>query len=211
MASRNCSSSRNHVTEARPQHPRIRHHPWRVARFRWRSARRPVRSYARKFGGDGTPRPTPPSWQVIGISWIGAVIALGGLGGIAELSHAPLVMAPFGASAVLLFAHPDSPLTQPRNVIAGHLIGGIVGLLTGLCLGDSWVGMALGVATTIAIAKATQSVHPPAGATTIVCMHLHVDWSFLLAPVFAGSVLLVLAAALFNNAIEHRRYPRHWW
>jgi len=188
-----------------------RSRPWRVLRYQLASVRRPMGRYTGKFVGDGTRPPERPPWRIILISWVGAVVSLGALGWLAEASHAPLVMAPFGASVVLLFAHPDSTLTQPRNVIGGHLIGSLIGLLASISLGETWLAMALAVATTVAITKATRSVHPPAGATAIVCLHLHADWLFLLAPVLCGSVLLVLAAAIFNNAIEHRHYPRHWW
>lgn len=62
--------------------------------------KRPMRGCAGKFGGEGGELPPRPRWQIIGIAWIGA---------LAEVSHAPLAIAPFGASAVLLFGHPESP------------------------------------------------------------------------------------------------------
>lgn len=184
---------------------------WRVVRWRFVTARRPVRRYAAKFAGASHAMPTRPPWRHILYAWLGAILTLGTIGWLAEITHAPLVMAPFGASAVLLFAHPDSLLTQPRNVLLGHFLGGSIGLIAGTALGEGWLAMALAVATTIAATKATRSVHPPAGATAIVCMHAHAAWSFLLAPVLAGSALLVLAAAVYNNTIEHRRYPLRWW
>lgn len=187
------------------------HRSWRMIRYRLAHVRRPIGRYTGKFAGDGTRPPDRPTWKVILISWVGALVSLGTLGWLADASHAPLVMAPFGASVVLLFAHPDSSLTQPRNVIGGHVIGGVIGVVASLVLGETWLAMALAVATTVALTKATRSVHPPAGATAIVCLHVHADWWFLLTPVLAGSVLLVLAAAVYNNAIEHRLYPRHWW
>ena len=192
-----------------------RHVPWRLTRYRLARIRRPVWRYAGKFTGDGTTPPPRPRWQAIVVAWLGALAALGGLGALAQFSHAPLVMAPFGASAVLLFAHPDSTLTQPRNVIGGHCLGGLIGLLAGLGSGvlpdAGWLVMAVAVATAIALMKLLRCVHPPAGATTIVCLHLAPDWWVLVAPVLTGSVLLVVAAAIYNNAIEHRQYPRHWW
>jgi CBS-domain-containing membrane protein len=185
--------------------------PWRVIRYRIAVLRRPIGLYSVKFYGDGTHAPERPPWSIILISWVGALVSLGALGWLAEESHAPLVMAPFGASVVLLYAHPDSVITQPRNVIGGHILGGVIGILTGMALGDAWLAMALAVATTVAAMKATRSVHPPAGATAIVCMQSHAGWAFLCAPVLTGSVLLVIAAAVYNNAVEHRRYPKHWW
>jgi hypothetical protein len=100
---------------------------WRVMRYRWAVVRRPMGRYAQKFAGDGTSAQERPCWNVIVVSWIGALLSLSALGWLAQATHAPLLMAPFGASVVLLYAHPDSTLTQPRNVIGGHLLGGVKG------------------------------------------------------------------------------------
>lgn len=192
---------------AEPAAIRGRSRPWRVVRYRLR----PLGRYGGKFAGDGSRAPERPPWRVVAVSWIGALVALAALGGLAEASRTPLMMAPLGASAVLLFAHPDSTLAQPRNVVGGNLLGGAIGFAVGLWLGDGWLAMALAVATTIAATKSLRCVHPPAGATAIVGMHALADWRFLALPVLAGSALLVLLAAAYNNVIEHRRYPRHWW
>lgn len=189
----------------------IRARSWRRARIRLARARRPLGRYAGKFAGDGPTAGERPPLRAIAASWLGALAALAALCWLAEATGAPLVMAPFGASVVLLFAQPDSQLTQPRNVIGGHLLGGAIGVALGMHLGDTWIVLALAVATTVALTKATRTVHPPAGATAIVCLHLQPDWRVLLAPVLAGSAVLVATAALYNNAIEHRRYPLRWW
>lgn len=184
---------------------------WRALRVRLGHVRRPLLRYSRKFTGDGSRPPERPSWTTVAVAWAGALVALATLGGLAEISRAPLMMAPQGASAVLLFAQPDSSLTQPRNVILGHGVGALIGLLANLVLGDDWFSMALAVATTIAVTKVLRCLHPPAGATSIIACHASASWWFLITPVLSGSLLLVLFAALYNNAIEHRHYPRHWW
>lgn len=57
------------------------------------------------------------------------------LGLISTWSHYPLVVAPFGASTVLLFGHPNSPLAQPRNIVLGNTLAAAVALL-GVLLQD---------------------------------------------------------------------------
>ncbi len=173
--------------------------------------RRPLRRYAGKFTGTTTPIPVRPGFGHVAISWVGALFAIGALGFMAEATNAPLMMASFGASCVLLFGYPESHLSQPRNTIGGHVIAAAVGLLTVTVMGDHWTAMAGAVATAIALMKLTRTVHPPAGSTAIIVVHLHPDLGFLLVPVLSGAALLVVLAAFYNNIIEHRRYPLYWW
>ena len=60
------------------------------------------------------------------VSWLGGLLAITALGLISSWSHYPLVVAPFGASTVLLFGHPQSPLAQPRNIVLGNTVGAVV-------------------------------------------------------------------------------------
>ena len=43
----------------------------------------------------------------------------------------------WGASSVLLYGLPSSPLAQPYNLIVGHVTASVVGLVTRLCFGDA--------------------------------------------------------------------------
>ncbi|MFO6422634.1 HPP family protein [Motilimonas sp. KMU-193] len=115
------------------------------------------------------------------------------------------LMAPFGATAVLVFGVPASPLAQPKNVIFGHLITSMIGL----CF-SHWVGVtpwSLAVATGLGVFAmlATKTTHPPAGANPILIMLLMPAWSFLVNPVLAGSILMVLIALLINQGARYWR------
>lgn len=164
----------------------------------------------RKIGGDAASPPRPSGGQILnGLLGGGVGIAL-----LALLTTAqgwPLLMAPLGASCVLLFAAPDTPLAQPRNVIGGHLVASLVGLLLLRSLGPGALSMGLAVGLAIALMQATRTLHAPAGADPLVLMLAgKVSWGFLLAPVLAGSVLLVLLALLVNNLPRGRSWPRYW-
>ncbi len=75
------------------------------------------------------------------------------------------IMAPFGATCVILFAAPQSPLAQPRNVIVGHLLTAGVGLAMLYGVGnESWM-IALAVGLAIMLMQVCRAVHPPAGAS----------------------------------------------
>jgi len=194
-----------------PALPTPSRHPWKRTRVQVRLLRRPVHRYLTKFSG--TPA-VPPKRQALGhilTSWVGALIAIGTLGWMSNACHAPLMMASFGASCVLLFGYPESPFAQPRNTIGGHLLAAATGLIAAHLLGEQWPVLALSVATAIAVMKLTRTVHPPAGSTAIIAAHVHLSWSFLVLPVAAGAALLVVLASLYNNGVEHRRYPLYWF
>lgn len=144
------------------------------------------------------------------ISWLGSLVGIEILVYLSLYTHFPLIAAPFGATAVLAYGMPDSPLAQPRNVIGGNCIGALVSIL---CVqsfgGEPWV-MGLAVATTIKLMKLTRTVHPPGGAVALVGVMGQASWEFFLTPVLLGSVIMVLWTYIFNNTTPGRSYPRHW-
>lgn len=145
------------------------------------------------------------------LSWLGALLAITTLGQISSWSHYPLVVAPFGASSVLLFGHPSSPLAQPRNVVLGNTIAAAVSVAAVATLGHApWV-MGLAVGLTIALGQALRCLHPPAGAVALLGVLLQAGPGFVLMPVLVGSVLLTLMAVLFSRLHGMTAaYPHHW-
>ncbi|MDL5027694.1 HPP family protein [Vibrio sp. TMPB1044] len=133
---------------------------------------------------------------------------------LAEQSQVPWLMAPFGATCVLLFAVPTSPLAQPRNIIAGHFISAAVGLAALYGFGDSYLVMSLAVGSAIFLMQYFRAVHPPAGANPIVIAlagTAHADWTFLFTPVLIGSIALVGIGALLNNSDSQQKWPLYWF
>lgn len=181
-------------------------------------ARKPIdqailRRWKRKFYTLQKSRKHQPkfSWQHIGLSYLGSFIGIAVLAYLSIYSHYPLIAAPFGATAVLVFGVPDSPLAQPRNVIIGNVIGAFICVsLVHLFGTDPWV-MALAVATTIKLTQLTRTVHPPAGAVSLVGVMSHASWDFILTPALAGSIIIVLVTYIFSNLVPGRPYPKHWF
>ncbi|WP_439879657.1 HPP family protein [Pontibacter sp. MBLB2868] len=155
--------------------------------------------------------PRPPQLKQIAYSALGGLVAITAIGKLAQFSQMPLLMAPFGATCVLAFGVPDSPLAQPRNIVGGHFISAFIGLLCLQWLGAGWFSMAVGVSLAIGIMQLTGTTHPPAGANPLLVMMAKAKWSFLFSPVLAGALVLVLVALLFNNASKARRYPKYWF
>lgn len=117
------------------------------------------------------------------------------------------LIAPLGASAVLVFALPASPLAQPWSVIGGNTVAALVGVACARWLPDpAWVGP-FATAAAIGLMLALRCLHPPGGAMALLAVLAPTtQFSFALFPVLANSVLLVLAGVLYNT-LTGRRYP----
>lgn len=153
-------------------------------------------------------------------SWLGAAIGIGICGYLSAQYFEPrdltLIIGSFGASAVLVYGAIKSPLAQPRNLIGGHIISGLVGVACYQLFGQTiWIAAALGVAFAIAAMLATKTVHPPGGATALIAViggkKIH-DLGLLYAfiPAGAGALILLIVALLVNNLSKNRKYPEYW-
>ena len=120
----------------------------------------------------------------------------------------PWLVAPLGASAVLVFGLPASPLAQPWAVIGGNTLSALAGIA---CL--HWLPLpplplaAVAVALSIGLMFALRCLHPPGGAAGLLMVLTSTqDWHFALMPVALNSLLLVLAGMAYNS-LTGRRYP----
>lgn len=121
----------------------------------------------------------------------------------------PWLIAPMGASAVLLFEVPASPFSQPWPVLGSHLISAALGLLLHLWMPGSVLAVALAVGLSIALMSLLRCLHPPAGGTAaLMCLSGIGSWRFLLMPIAANSVLLLAAAFAWHRLTGHT-YPHH--
>ncbi|MAA63710.1 MAG: HPP family protein [Alteromonadaceae bacterium] len=120
-------------------------------------------------------------------------------------------MAPFGATMVILFGLPSSPLAQPRNIVVGHVLTTAVGLLVATLMGvHAWsLGIAVGLAVTLMLV--TDTTHPPAGANPLLIMVAGEDWHFLITPVAIGALAIVAFGVVYHRGISGQRYPMRWF
>ncbi len=133
------------------------------------------------------------------LAGLGAGIALAVVGGLGALTGQPLVRAPFGATGVLLFAVPGSPLSQPANVVGGHVLATAIALLLRAGLPNEWWAAAIAVGVVVGVLAALRLTHPPAGADPLVVFAADPGIFFLIAPVLVGAVLLVALATAFHR------------
>jgi len=123
----------------------------------------------------------------------------------------PLLIAPIGASTVLVFGVPASPLAQPWSVVGGNFIAALVGVTAAHALPELSYAAALAVAGTIALTSAFRCLHPPAGAVALTAVIggpavTSAGYRFALCPVLLNSLLLVAVGLVFN-ALARRSYP----
>lgn len=134
-----------------------------------------------------------------------------------------LVVASFGASAVLLYDSINSPLAQPINVIGGHIISSFTGvsLYKLFQLGNAkyfytpLVG-SLAVSLSIIAMGLTNTIHPPGGASALIAVIgpksiTNLGYIYILHPITTGITIMVLISVIFNNLISDRRYPNYWY
>lgn len=159
--------------------------------------------------------PLSPLSLAAGLGALGGIIACMVLTGLLEPSSLPAIVAPIGASSVLVFAVPASPLAKPRSVILGNVLSAAVGVLVSLLVSQPLLAAGLAVGLAIMLMSATGTLHPPGGAAalTAVLMHpastsLGTALLFPLVPVGVNSLVLVGAGILFHRFSGHS-YPHH--
>ncbi|MBF0537117.1 MAG: HPP family protein [Nitrospirae bacterium] len=152
--------------------------------------------------------------------WIGAFC---GISAVALLHYKVfkgmdmmMIIGSFGASAVLIYGAIKSPLAQPRNLVGGHILSGLVGVASyDIFGGQLWLAASVAVATAIAVMHATKTLHPPGGATALIAViggnDVHaLGFLYALIPAGVGALIMLLIALIVNNIPKTRRYPEFW-
>jgi len=170
---------------------------------------KPMRRLIHKLKG-GHPRPPTATWPHALSTGSASFITVSLLAWLTESGVHPLVLGSFGASCVLLFGYPDSPFSQPRNIVLGHTFSALIGLLVLQLAGVHWWSLALAVALSIALMMRAGVMHPPAGSNPLIVMLLQPGWMFAITPTLVGSLLLVVMGLLLINLQTNKHYPKHW-
>ena len=179
-----------------------------------------VQDYFAKMKGT-TASPPGVGFGEILWSWLGAFLGIGACAVLSSRFFEPrdqtLLIGSFGASAVLVYGAIKSPLAQPRNLVGGHLVSGLVGVAAYQLFGHlPGMAAAVGVSVAIALMLATKTLHPPGGATALIAViggpKVHaLGYLYAVVPAAAGALVLLLIALVVNNLAPGRRYPEYWW
>ncbi len=152
----------------------------------------------------------------------GGAAAIGIMGWLSVGTAFPLMAIPFATSIVLVMGSPEAEPAQPRALVGGHLISTVVGLLALNLAGPELPTAAVAVGLAMVAMHLTRTFHPPAGIDPLVVVINSMPWSFLLAPVAIGALLLAAFAFVWHNVVTRnaaasasskpqRAWPARWW
>jgi CBS-domain-containing membrane protein len=146
-------------------------------------------------------------FRILIAAWIACSLTVAIALLVMELQQVPWLLASLGGSCIIVFGMPESRMAQPRSLLGGHLIGSVVGLGAEYFLGASWLVMAGATATALVLMMITDTIHSPAGADPLIVMSTHASWSFMIAPLGIGLLIVFLAAMVYHRIVLRRSYP----
>jgi len=117
------------------------------------------------------------------------------------------LMASLGASALLVFALPQSPMAQPWAVIAGNTLSALVGITTFHFLDQPMFAIPVAASLSILGMFMLRCLHPPAAAVALIAVLSHVSsYRYAFFPVMVDSILLIVIGGAYSN-LTGKRYP----
>ena len=167
-----------------------------------------IKHYSFYLGGDQPPVTWTERFRSSCGAFIGLVLVLTIARYLGELSGLDeWLMASLGASALLVFALPSSPMAQPWAVIAGNTLSASIGITAANLIKEPLLAMPIAAALSILGMFVLRCLHPPAAAVALIAVLGHVmNYRYAIFPVMIDSVLLVIAGAIYSN-ITGKNYP----
>ena len=119
------------------------------------------------------------------------------------------LIASFGSTMVLLYGYPESPFAQPKNIIVGHFLTSLVGIIfLNFVHLPIFINIPLAVGFGVMLMILFKVTHPPAGGNPIIVIIGSVSYDYLLTPVIVGSIVVILFGVIINKFILKRKYPK---
>lgn len=146
-------------------------------------------------------------WRVHAKSVAGTTASVSLVGAMAASTGLPLLLAPLGPTALLMFSQPKSPGAQPINIFVGYLIGTVMAVLATQVVPEPWWLATLCVGLTMLLMLVLRVTHPPAAAVPLLAYSGPVDPLTLFAVLFLSCTLLVLVGVIVHRLPPRQRYP----
>ena len=136
---------------------------------------------------------------------------------LAGTNYGLWLAASFGSSVVVVFGYPNNEFAQPKNVLFGHLLCALVGIIFVTFFEISQdrtifflaIGLAVGIA--VMLMMALKITHPPAGGNTIVVMLAQDSFQYIIFPILVGAVTIIIGGIIYNRYILKKKYPLKWF
>ena len=119
------------------------------------------------------------------------------------------LIASFGSTMVLLYGYPESPFAQPKNIILGHFLTSLIGIIfLNFVYLPIFINIPLAVGFGVMLMILLKVTHPPAGGNPIIVIIGSVSYDYLLTPVIVGSIVVVLFGFIINKFLLKKKYPK---
>ena len=135
---------------------------------------------------------------------------------LAGTNYGLWLAASFGSSVVVVFGYPENEFAQPKNVLLGHLLCTLVGIIFVTLFNITqdrsifFIAIGLAVGISVMLMMAFKITHPPAGGNTIVVMLTQDSFQFLVFPIMVGAITIIIGGVIYNRLILKRKYPLTW-
>jgi len=135
---------------------------------------------------------------------------------LAGTNYGLWLAASFGSSVVVVFGYPENEFSQPKNVLLGHLLCALVGIIFVTLFNITqdrsifFITIGLAVGISVMLMMAFKITHPPAGGNTIVVMLTQDSFQFLVFPIMAGAITIIIGGIIYNRLLLKRKYPQTW-
>lgn len=157
---------------------------------------------------DTTPLSARERWISALAGGLGILLMQGILRVLPAGPNTSYLLAPLGATAVILFALPHSPLAQPWSVAGGLLVASLIGHFCGLWVEPAWLAISVALGLTIWLTALLRCIHPPGGAIAVVFALGAQQHSISLTTAMLNALAALMAVLAINNLMPGRRYPQ---
>ena len=118
------------------------------------------------------------------------------------------LVASFGSSMVLLYGYPESPFAKPKNILFGHLITSLIGILFYNFIPlPIYILIPLAVGLGVGLMILLDVTHPPAGGNPIIVILGSVSFDYLFSPILTGCLIIIAFGILLNKFVAKKEYP----
>ena len=118
------------------------------------------------------------------------------------------LIASFGSSMVLLYGYPESPFAKPKNILFGHLITALIGILFYNFIPlPIYMLIPLAVGLGVGLMILLDVTHPPAGGNPIIVILGSVSFDYLFSPILTGCLIIIAFGILLNKFVAQKKYP----
>ena len=126
-----------------------------------------------------------------------------------KTSYGIFLIASFGSTMVLLYGYPESPFAQPKNIILGHFLTALIGIIfLNFVPLPIFLNIPLAVGFGVMFMILFKVTHPPAGGNPIIVIIGSVSFDYLLTPVLIGSIIVVIFGVIINKFLFKKEYPK---